>query len=77
VRRQTPTPSQACLGFTFYGNAHVVAYPPWELTKGLVNVRFGSKANMTRLWGAFFVMYVCFWHKADMPLRPVNVRFWG
>jgi hypothetical protein len=20
---------------------------------------------------------VCFWHKADIPLRSTNVRFWG
>jgi len=20
---------------------------------------------------------VCFWHKADIPTRSINVRFWG
>src|SRR5262249_53324308 len=20
---------------------------------------------------------VCFWHKADIPTRPTNIRFWG
>jgi hypothetical protein len=28
-------------------------------------------------WQPSFLAYVGFWHLADMPLSPCNVRFWG
>ena len=34
-----------------------------------------NRSGEKRLWGAFSVMNVCFWHKADMAIELPNVRF--
>jgi hypothetical protein len=44
--------------------------PPWELTKGLVNVRFGSKADIE---ARPFDVYLP--PKADIAGRQSDVRF--
>jgi hypothetical protein len=41
-----------------------------------LHIRIGRKRNdEKRLWSAFFVMNVCFWHKADIAIAVSNVRF--
>jgi hypothetical protein len=34
--------------------------------------RFRGKADITNP-----KRHVRFWHKADIPMRPINVRYWG
>ena len=41
-----------------------------------LHIRIGrNRSGEKRLWGAFSVMNVCFWHKADMAIELPNVRF--
>jgi len=34
-------------------------------------------SHRSRTLSSFRSAYVCFWHKADIPVALRNVRFWG
>ena len=35
------------------------------------------RAILGSVWRVSSLTDVCFWHKADIPTRLVNVRYWG
>jgi len=40
-------------------------------------ISFPPSVNSLLLAGINAAPHVCFWHKADIPTRSINVRFWG
>jgi len=37
----------------------------------------GINASMSRSGHGSALRYVRYWHKADIPTAPLNVRYWG
>jgi hypothetical protein len=46
----------------------------FSVDKGLVTTFYGRDSKSTQVGGSR--ANVCFWHKADIRSRPIDVRFW-